>query len=109
MVGAVTTYRPTNPQTGLPSVDRAILQVNDAVQDALRSPLQCPLLGGVKLDVAIGTSDTVIPHTLDRQPLGWFIVDSLTVGAVSVRRVAWDERTITLLATAAFTGSVWVF
>lgn len=105
----MTPYKPTVPQTGLPSVDRAILRVNDAVQDALRTPLQCPLLDGVQVAVSIGTSDTVVEHRLGRQPLGWFVVDSETSGAWSLRRSAWDERTLTLIATAAFTGAIWVF
>jgi hypothetical protein len=88
-----------------PDLNRA----QDAVDDVLRAIAACPLLDGVLLtDLDISsTVNTAVNHGLQRQPRGWIITDMPAFAAFY--RVAWDERSITLLASVDSTVSIWVF
>lgn len=74
-------------------------------------PLEdCPLLDGILLEnVDLANAvNTVINHKLGRQPRGWIVVDHAGTGTL-IYRIAWNSSTLTLLAAAACTVSLWVF
>jgi len=60
------------------------------------------------------TAATPLPinHLLNRQPVGWEITDISWAGAAdsSVRRTAWDTKTITLEApVTGVTLNIWIY
>ncbi len=67
------------------------------------------ILDGVLLtDVIVPTTGIVASHTLDRQPLGWIVVDR--TNANPVHRTAWNSKTLTLVATTgSVTVALWIF
>lgn len=68
-----------------------------------------PLLDGTFLEgIALNAAaNTVINHKLGRRPRGWILTDQSA--AATVYRVAWTDKTLTLLASAASTVDLWVF
>lgn len=84
------------------------------VKDFVRVLEENARLDGVRLtgiNLAAATP-LVINHGLDRQPVGWEITNITWAGAVdsSVRRTAWDTRSITLEApVTAVTLDIWVY
>lgn len=84
------------------------MDVQTNAEATFRSLTFSQILDGVLLsNQAIGTGNTVISHRLDRQPLGYMIVDKTATG--DVYRVSWNVKTITLISSAATTVSLWVF
>jgi hypothetical protein len=77
--------------------------VNEFVEDLAT----VPFLDGVTVSAQVAATDTIIPHTLNRQPQGWFITD--IDAAATVYRAAWNTRTITLHASAPVNIQLWVF
>ena len=69
-----------------------------------------PILDGFFLeDIDLANAaNTVINHKLGRRPRGWIVTDHTGVGTL-IYRIAWDDKTITLLAAAGCTVSLWVF
>lgn len=91
------------------SSNRDLMQVQDALDQALTPVLSNPLLDGVLLsNVTITASAAKFSHLLGRQPIGWFVVDD-TSGA-AIYRTAWDTRTISLRTVSGTnTVSIWMF
>ena len=71
-----------------------------------------PLLDGVLIEGVefTGAVTVNIPHRLGRKPRGWIITD-LTGGLVDVARNVgdFDDKFLSLAASAACVVSVWVF
>ena len=64
-------------------------------------------LTGQSYDVIINTTDTVINHGLGITPNGWLILDKQANS--TVWRVSWNDKQITLRASAQVTIKLWVF
>jgi hypothetical protein len=84
------------------------------VKDFVRVLEDNPRLDGVMTDYVTMTGGTpsVINHGLNREPVGWELVDIGWGGAVDVtiRRNAWDTRTITLLSpVTTCVAKFWVY
>jgi len=71
-----------------------------------------PLLDGRFIeDIVFSGAVTVnVQHKLDRKPRGWILTD-LTGGLVDVARNVgdWNDKFLSLAASAACTISIWVF
>lgn len=86
--------------TGQTIIDR--IQAN--IQNAFNS-IVGPFLGGVMLTAQkIATTPTQINHGLGRTPQLWTIADQDTLA--TVKRISWDQNTITLQASADCTISL---
>ncbi len=68
-----------------------------------------PTLDGalVESENLAATTPRELNHKLGRQPSGWILTD--IDAAATVHRTAWDDKTISLEASADATVSVWVF
>ena len=66
-----------------------------------------PFIVGVILDISLTTTATAFNHGLQQTPSGWIILDKDS--NADVWRTDWDERTITLDASASTTIKLWVF
>jgi hypothetical protein len=88
--------------------DSDLQRLQDNVADAFRKVGLCALVDGALLQniVLVGGS-TAVAHGLQRQPLGWIIVDRSA--SVTVYRTAWDALNLTLQSSGAATVSIWVF
>lgn len=90
------------------SSNRELMQVQEAVEFELKSILRSQILDGVLVTgLAVTTTATKFEHMLNRQPLGWIIVDK--TGSASIYRTAWDRRTISLIGSGSDTISIWIF
>ena len=77
------------------STNREINDVQDAVAETLRRIVHNDQLSGQRVaTVSVTSTGTEISHGLGRTPIGWYVTDILDHG--TVRRTAWDSRTITL-------------
>lgn len=66
-----------------------------------------PFIGGQLIqNVSVGTGATTINHGLGRQPQIWTLCDQQNNAVVW--RSAWNSNSITLIASAACTMSIWV-
>lgn len=89
-------------------MDRETSQVQDQIADTLIPISKVTLLNGIQIDnIQVTSSAIVFNHQLNRQPLGWFIVDQQ--GAGSVHRVDWNTKNIELASSADVTISIWVY
>jgi len=86
-------------------VDRSLANVVNSLSRVYGSDI----VDGVRTDeIDVEVGDNIIEHTLGRQPVGWFVID--TVGAApALYRKRWDSRTMTLNSDVAATLSLWVF
>jgi hypothetical protein len=68
-----------------------------------------PTLDGalVESENMVAATPRALNHKLGRQPRGWILTD--IDAAATVHRTAWDDKTISLEASANATVSVWVF
>ena len=90
------------------STDYEKQRIQDNVALVLKQISTKEILDGVLVTCTVSSSATTVNHTLGRAPQGWIIVDKLAVG--DIIRTAWDERTITLVSSAASTPiTLWVF
>ena len=86
--------------------DNQIDRLQDNIILAFNS-ISSPFIGGILLTgQPIANTDTVIQHKLNRTPQVWVITDQNT--NTTVKRTAWDDNTITLVAGSACTISLWV-
>lgn len=77
------------------SADREINDVQSAIGDTLRAVVAHEQLTGARIQsVAVPSTGIAVSHGLGRVPMGWQVTDLLDHG--TVRRTAWDARTITL-------------
>lgn len=94
---------PSVAKTGDTATDRAL-----GVLEAWLRSLERWLLfmnSTVIVDVAIATAGTVIPHTLNRVPVRWIVLDK-NANAVIWRSAASTSNTITLKSSAAVTATI---
>lgn len=78
------------------TLGRVLLEVKRSFDQLTRiARLDCVTLSGVTLS---GPGDTVVPHLLGRQPVGWDVIDQ--VGQATLCRSAWDEKSLTLNSSA---------
>lgn len=91
------------------SKDRELVHLQNNIKEMFAGLRLCPILDGNVITATLSNvSPTTIPHNLDRQPQGWFVVD-ITSGA-TVYRTTWDTKFISLQASAANTTvAIWVF
>ncbi len=90
-----------------------LLKNPDLMQNQWKSALD-PIIAntivrGLQLTgVTIGTSDTTVPHGLDRMQQGWFITDS-NAAATVFRTGDFNSTSMVLTASAIVTVSIWVY
>ena len=94
--------------------DYELQRVQDNVAQYFQEMRSKAIIDGVMLDATVTNANTVIAHTLGRQPQGWIIVNrkAVTAGAEgNIVFVGWDDRNITLKNTAIGTTplTLWVF
>lgn len=91
------------------TTNRDLEAVQDNVAHVVEQLQTVPFLDGVWLvGVPVSTIQTVIAHTLNRQPRGWVVTDTNSTNGVG--RVTWDNRTITLQSVGGtVTLSIWIF
>lgn len=83
-------------------------QLQRNVEDFVRSSIPTWVADGVMISkVSVGTIPTAIPHTLQRQPLGFVITDQTTSAVVF--RTSWNDTLITLQASSPTILQLWVF
>ena len=71
--------------------------------------ISLPVLNGnllTDIDLILGT--TIVNHKLSRKPQGWFITD-INGAATVYRSQPFNDKNITLTASAAVTVNLWVF
>jgi hypothetical protein len=76
-------------------------------QEFVAQLLVLNFLKGNLLDIALTTTATAYPHGLGTTPQGFIIFDKNA--NADIWRTAWDDRTITLDASATVNAKVWVF
>jgi hypothetical protein len=87
-----------------PTTDRVVSQTADAVNFLLTNSILSSNLVSV---VFSGAGSKSIAHTLQKQPIGWVIVDKNTTAGLY--RTAWDSSTLTLTASASGNFTILVF
>jgi hypothetical protein len=77
---------------------------------ALNAVLAVPLVSGQAISNIIlpATTPTVVYHSLDQIPNGWFLIDN-TANAVIWRTQPFNSKSITLEASAKTTISIWIY
>jgi len=94
------------------SQDKDLTQLQDAVATPLAVISRKEILGGQLVEgVELALGATSIPHGLQRDLIGWFVVRQ------NGNAIIWDSqddnalssRTLVLNASAAVTVSLWVF
>jgi hypothetical protein len=104
-----------NNQISIPSVQSSDRNINQLQSNILTgfNQLQsnfnnAPLGSGqIVTGALVAGKPSVIPQTLGRQPVGWFIVD--ITFASTVFRTAWDVNSITLQGSVSGNVSLYVF
>lgn len=91
--------------TGSRELDTIQANVQDAVAEAIRSPI---VTGQALTGISIGTSQTTVSHKLGRKPIG-FLVIGLNTNAVVYEAAPADEANFYLVASLACTASFWFF
>ncbi len=66
------------------------------------------LQGRQVVSVSLINGATIIPHKLQRMPIGWFITD-VNGSAVIYRSAPFTDTTLTLTSSAAVTASLWIY
>jgi hypothetical protein len=85
--------------------DLQLIQGN--IQAAFQQLQSLPLVDGSEVkEVSIGTSPTQVAHGLGLQPSKWVLTD--IQADARVWRTAWDDKFLTLQASAQVTVSLWV-
>jgi hypothetical protein len=82
-------------------------RMQDTLLAVLNPIVQDKILNRIEYTVLINTTNTQIPHVLNRVPTGWSIVDMDAFA--DVKRVSWDKNTITLIATAPVNVKLFIF
>lgn len=76
----------------------------DVVQCLKRLADERLLDNNVVKDVDIANSNTKVAHGLGRVPNGWEIIDTMGFGVV--RRVSWDDKFVTFIASIPNTVTI---
>ena len=72
--------------------------------------VKIPLLDGILVkDVALGTTEVRVNHTLGREPQGWIIVKKNAAADIYESSSTLADRYLSLTATATVTASIWIF
>lgn len=88
--------------------DYDLSKVQDNVDDALSPILSSEVLNGIILsDLEVSSTEQIFNHRLNRQPLGWFVIDR--TDDIRVWRTSWNTKTITLKANNSGAVSLWIF
>lgn len=90
------------------SANKDVNYVQDSLADIVTQLRNALVLDGVLVSkVVIGTTDTMVAHTLNRVPLGWFV--SRKRGLGDIYEVAINASNLTLKSSVAVTCDLWVF
>lgn len=90
----------------IPELQQVINNIADFTKPLENNPL---LDGRILQDVVIGTSDTNIPHKLERPWVGWFVI-SRTSAVVPYEGTQINTSSfITLVAASSVTVDIYVF
>lgn len=88
--------------------NRELMSIQDNIQDALKIIDLSLILDGVQIGpVTIGTTNTVIAHTLNRMPLGWILVRPKAEEIVW--EVSMNSSNLTLIASNPIQCHLWVY
>lgn len=88
--------------------NRDLMELQQNCADAFQFFKNSFIFEGVLLGpITIGTTDTVIPHTLNRMPLGWFPVR--LKGPFVPYETTINASNLTLRATSSVVCHLWVF
>ncbi len=99
---AVNAYKQINTQSF------ELSQVQSNVAFVLDPLVRLPTLDGTLLTgVSLSTAVTQVNHLLGRQPLGWQLADINS--NATVWRTGWNNKTLSLQASADTTVNLWVF
>ncbi len=93
---------------GIRVKDYELSRVQEGLITALNQVLPVQIIDGVLLEnIEIGTSSTNVEHRLNRQPLGWIVVDKQGTG--DIHRTAWNSSVVELESSVAVIASIWIF
>lgn len=96
---AFKTFRTPNRELGL---------LQDNIRDALQDISDSLIVEGVQIGpVTIGTTATTIAHTLNRMPLGYFVVKKSGPG--DIYDMAINASNLTLVSSSQVRVSIWVY
>ncbi len=88
------------PPKRIQSPDRVLNDVQDGIIEFARKVARFAPIDSVRVvQVVLAASETPVAHGLARRPEGWIVSDIDT--DATVRRVSWDERHVTLRASAS--------
>jgi len=91
----------------IPTKDDDLNRIQENLRMAI-DPLSTDIIfNRQEISIDVGTSNTVVFHNLKRTPRGWIIIDKTFSG--DVRRVAWDNTSITLISSANTPIKIWLF
>ena len=96
-----------NPLKKVNVSDYNLQKIQGYTRDFAGQFIANPFIVGRILDLDLTTTATAFNHGLQQTPTGWIILDKNS--NADVWRTAWDERTITLDASASTTIKLWVF
>ncbi len=94
----------TLPKTGDQTLDLFFSRLKSELDPLLANRL---MQGNVLKDLALIQGNNQINHLLQRQPLGWIVIDQSAVS--QFYRVSWDMNFLVLNASQPATISLWVF
>lgn len=87
--------------------DEIINRLQENIRTAL-DPISTDIIfDRQEISLLVNTTDTVIPHILNRVPQGFVIIDKTGIG--DVYRVSWDINNITLKSSVAVNIKLWLF
>jgi hypothetical protein len=88
--------------------NKELQRLQDNVSNAISELLRVPLLDGLLLtQTFVATTDTIIEHKLQREPLGWIVIGKNATS--DVWEVSKDQRFITLRTNQNVTVTFWIF
>lgn len=88
--------------------DKETEQLQSNVVQALQPLLKSPIIDGVHLkDVALASGSNDVNHGLGRPIEGWIVTNRS--GTATVHSTGSNYKTLTLVASADVTVSIWVF
>lgn len=88
--------------------DLELGRLQDQIASVVNPLSRIEILDGVAIkDIAITTAAVNVEHGLNRQPLGWILIDN--TADARVWRTDWNSNYISLDASGTSTISIWVF
>jgi hypothetical protein len=94
------------------SSDQVMMRVQDSITDSIQSLTKIPILeANLVANVSVSTTATGVEHGLNRQPLGFIVVDRTSNTQVwrSATPSAAPEKLLMLEASATTTISILIF